>query len=328
MPKISVIVPVYNVEQYLAACVQSVLAQTYRDFELILVDDGSPDRCGALCDGYALQDGRVRVVHKKNGGLSSARNAGLDVMQGQYVTFIDSDDVVHPQYLEILLGLLERENADISMCYYDFFSTEGDWYSEHTDLKDISGEMLWTDELLADFIDHCRKVSLVSQCMKLYKSQIFSDFRMHEGYTQEDSMALPFVLERAKSIVRCRDKLYHWRWTPGSITRSSFSKRDFDMIEVYYCWTQFFTSRKSKQTKYFKRDFLRKTLYYYYKIQDEKPELMTDFSVHMKRYRKLLPKYIWVRKMPLREWAAYATFFFSPKAARKNYMRVYGDVGS
>lgn len=324
MPKISVIVPVYNVEQYLAACVQSVLAQTYRDFELILVDDGSPDRCGALCDGYALQDGRVRVVHKKNGGLSSARNAGLDVMQGQYVTFVDSDDVVHPQYLEILLSLLQKEDADISMCYYDFFSTEGDWYCANTDPQAVDYEILQTAELLANFHEHCRKVSLVSQCMKLYKSQIFSDFRMREGYVQEDSMALPFVLERANTIVRCRTKLYHWRWTEGSISRSVFNKRDFDHIEVSHCWYQFFKKRDRIQAQIFQKDFLRKTVYYYYKIKDEKPELMKDYLFHIKRYCRLLPKFIWSRGMSIRERAAYVIFVVSPKMARRFYEQVYG----
>ena len=94
MPQISVIVPVYKVEQYLSACVDSILTQTFRDFELILVDDGSPDNCGAMCDAYAAQDPRVRVIHQQNGGLSAARNAALDIAAGEYVTFIDSDDIV------------------------------------------------------------------------------------------------------------------------------------------------------------------------------------------------------------------------------------------
>ena len=113
---ISIIVPVYKVEKYLDRCIESVLAQTYTDFELILVDDGSPDNCPAMCDAWAEKDSRIRVIHKPNGGLSSARNAGLDIMKGEYVTFIDSDDTVLPNYLERLLTALTVNSADVSVC--------------------------------------------------------------------------------------------------------------------------------------------------------------------------------------------------------------------
>ena len=102
MPRISVIVPVYKVEQFLPACVQSILGQTFADFELILVDDGSPDGCGALCDAYAGQDGRVRVIHQKNGGLSAARNSGIAAAKGELLAFVDSDDLLHRRMLEVL----------------------------------------------------------------------------------------------------------------------------------------------------------------------------------------------------------------------------------
>lgn len=107
-PEISVIVPVYNVEKYLCRCVDSILNQTFTDFELILVDDGSPDNCGAICDEYAAKDSRIRVIHKTNGGLSSARNAGLDIAQGRYVMFCDSDDYVAANWCEVMLGVLAK----------------------------------------------------------------------------------------------------------------------------------------------------------------------------------------------------------------------------
>ena len=111
------IVPVYKVEKYLDRCVESIVNQTYRDFELILVDDGSPDNCPAMCDEWAQKDERIRVVHKKNGGLSSARNAGMDVMQGEYVCFVDSDDWIELDTLEVLMDLLKRyPQAQIAAC--------------------------------------------------------------------------------------------------------------------------------------------------------------------------------------------------------------------
>ena len=111
MPAVSIIVPIYKVEQYLDRCISSIFAQTYQDYELILVDDGSPDNCGKMCDDYAQKDNRIKVVHKKNGGLADARNAGLEIATGEYILFCDSDDYVHPQWCEIMLNAI-RNNPD------------------------------------------------------------------------------------------------------------------------------------------------------------------------------------------------------------------------
>ena len=113
---ISVIIPVYNVEEYLCRCVDSVLDQTYRNTEILLVDDGSPDNCPAICDEYARQDARVRVLHQENKGLSGARNAGIDVAKGQWLAFVDSDDYLAPDFLERLLEACERTGSDLSVC--------------------------------------------------------------------------------------------------------------------------------------------------------------------------------------------------------------------
>ena len=124
MPTISVIVPVYKVEAYLDRCVQSILNQTYIDFELILVDDGSPDRCGAICDAWAEKDSRIRVIHKQNGGLSDARNAGIEIAEGKYLTFVDSDDYIHPKMLEALYGAVREHGVKLSVC--GFAQTNGE----------------------------------------------------------------------------------------------------------------------------------------------------------------------------------------------------------
>ena len=124
-PKVSVIVPVYKVEKYLPECIESILAQTFPDFELLLVDDGSPDNSGAICDDYAARDPRIRVFHKENGGVSSARNLGLDNARGEWIAFVDSDDTVGEKYLEMLLDLLRKSNADISLCSWSMMSESG-----------------------------------------------------------------------------------------------------------------------------------------------------------------------------------------------------------
>jgi len=128
MANISVIVPVYKVEAFLSRCVESILAQTYRDFELILVDDGSPDGCGVLCDGYARRDSRVHVIHQENGGLSAARNTGIDWVfansVSRWIAFVDSDDWVHPDFLKVLYETAEKTACKLSVC--DYFRTAGE----------------------------------------------------------------------------------------------------------------------------------------------------------------------------------------------------------
>ena len=119
-PLISVIVPVYKVENYLDKCVESILVQTYKNLEILLVDDGSPDRCGEMCDEYAKADSRIKVVHKKNGGLSDARNVALDAMTGEYVAFVDSDDTIAKDYIEVLYGLIEKCQAQMSVVDFAF----------------------------------------------------------------------------------------------------------------------------------------------------------------------------------------------------------------
>lgn len=130
-PVISVIVPVYKAERYLNECIDSILAQTFSNFELILVDDGSPDRSGEICDQYAAKDKRIRVIHKPNGGVSSARNAGLDIARGEWITFVDADDMIAPDMLEKLFNKAEQENADIVTCDFKFLYPDGHTKIEH-----------------------------------------------------------------------------------------------------------------------------------------------------------------------------------------------------
>ena len=122
---ISVIVPVYKVEDCLDKCVRSIAGQTYTDLEIILVDDGSPDRCGAICDAWAQKDSRVHVIHKQNGGLSDARNAGMKIATGQFVSFIDSDDWIDPDFLEVLMTAMKEQNAQIAECAVELVDESG-----------------------------------------------------------------------------------------------------------------------------------------------------------------------------------------------------------
>ena len=319
---ITVIVPVYKAEKYIERCVSGILAQTFTDFELILVDDGSPDRSGALCDALAKTDDRIRVIHKENGGAATARNAGLDAAGGDYIAFVDADDLLHRQYLEYLHRLLTDHGAEIAMCHYDFFEDEAAVFSGPPPEEVI---LLHGPELLATFHQHCRKVSLISLCMKLYKKEIFDGLRIPEGFIEEDSMSLPLILERARTIVRSEARLYHWRVTPGSVTRSGFTAKAFAYIEVSRFQAEFFAARGSGEADHFQREFLQRVLKYYYKTRDEAPALMEALKPYLKQYRRLLPRYIRARGLCVREKAAYALFPLCPRAARGLYETVYGQ---
>lgn len=327
MCKISVIVPVYQAEKYIEDCVRSILSQTWGDFELILVNDGSPDASGEICNALAEQDDRIRVIHKENGGAATARNAGLDAARGDYIAFVDGDDLIHPQYLQLMLEMLQKDKADVAWCHYDFFTDEASVFSTPLDLERETEqtELEYGQEILKEFRKHERRTSLISLCMKLYKREIFDDLRLPTGYIEEDSIVLPLILDRVGVYSHTMLPLYHWRETAGSVTRSGLSEKNFAYIEVSRSQAEFFLERGSDQADGLQREFLQRTLKYYYRIRDEKPELMKAYRYHLKRYRKLFPRYIKAKGMTPRERLAYTVFLVAPKAARKLYMQVFGE---
>lgn len=220
-PLISVIVPVYKVEEYLAKCVDSLLNQTYDNLEIILVDDGSPDNCGAICDDYAHRESRVRVVHKENGGLSSARNAGIDVARGEYLGFVDSDDWLEPQTYEWLLDMALKENVKL-VCAgrYDCSSWTG---SRSVGLcpqkrEVISGEELTKRIFLWDNVDS-------AAWDKLYHASLFRQIRYPLGVVSED-LPTTYRLALDAGQVGMLDKpVYNYFHRDGSITTASFSPK-------------------------------------------------------------------------------------------------------
>lgn len=230
MPIISVIVPVYKVEPYLHQCVDSILAQTFTDFELILVDDGSPDNCGKICDTYAEQDPRVRVIHQENGGLSAARNAGIDAANGAYLTFIDSDDWVVSDYLKKLYSCIKDYTADVAICdKVEFWNDDFralDWTKNVGETICISGS-----EAAKRVYCVGTGVSIVA-CAKLFSYRLFEQLRFPVGKIHEDQAVIPILLYTAKVVVVSNYKAYMYRQHPDSIMRTGFSTRHLDDIEA------------------------------------------------------------------------------------------------
>ena len=223
---ISVIVPIYNVEKYLRKCIDSISNQTYRNLEIILVDDGSPDNCGKICDEYAKEDKRIRVIHKKNGGLSDARNAGIDIATGKYITFIDSDDYIENDYVNYLYDLIKKYNCDISICAYklkveDKINDFGKKYCE---------EKMTTEKCLERML--CERGFTVSAWAKMYKSDLFNDVRFPIGKICEDNGTTYKLIKKCKNIIYGNIGKYIYIVRDDSIMNSKFSLKKMDLIEL------------------------------------------------------------------------------------------------
>ena len=225
-PLISVIIPVYKVEAYLTACVESVLAQTYQNFELILVDDGSPDNCPQMCDAFAARDSRIRVIHKENGGLSSARNAGIDAAKGKYLAFLDSDDLWSPLFLERLYTAIEETDADFSVCLFRQFSETPAVLTPN----ESKTELLTQRQAFECFFNE-RNVTMVVAWNKLYRRYLFDAVRYPVGQIHEDEAVIHEIIGGAKTVAWVEEAHYHYRQAPGSITTSKFSLKRLD--EMY-----------------------------------------------------------------------------------------------
>lgn len=224
MPIISVVVPVYKVEPYLARCIDSILKQTFTDFELILVNDGSPDNCGKICDEYTQKDNRIQVIHKENGGLSSARNAGIDWAfansNSQWLTFIDSDDWIHPQYLELLLSGATSTNTDICVCEY----TKTSGFADFDNLDNVDMQNLTPEELFVNYY-----VTSVIACCKLYKKSCFENIRYPIGKLHEDEYTTYKILFEKSQISYLKEALYFYYTNPAGIMKSNWTPKKLDI---------------------------------------------------------------------------------------------------
>lgn len=223
-PLISIIVPVYKVEPYLRKCVDSILNQSYRNLEIILVDDGSPDNCGAICDAYAKQDQRVKVIHKDNGGLSIARNIGMAAATGKYLSFLDSDDIFPPAAMETLLNALEAEDAQIAI-------------GSHLRFSDVP-----PDDDYANVFVHCMSKTEAMEDMlkngcaswaRLYHRSVHSDVLFPDGEINEDEAIVLRLLDKCEKIVKTTAVVYYYRCRPESITTVSFHPKK--LIWVQHC---------------------------------------------------------------------------------------------
>ena len=225
---ISVIVPIYNVEKYLHKCIDSLIGQTLKDIEIILVDDGSTDKSGVICDEYGLKDNRIKVIHKKNGGLSDARNTGIDIAKGKYISFIDSDDWVDLQMFETLYNIAIKNDADI---------VQGDYIESYDENIRIEKSILEnitkynSEEILHNLYGY-NATKTVIVWNKIYKRELFNGIRFPKGKINEDEFTTYKILHKANIIIDTNIPIYYYRQREGSIMNSNFNIKRLDALEA------------------------------------------------------------------------------------------------
>lgn len=243
MIEISVIVPVYKVEQFLQRCVESILCQSFTEFELILVDDGSPDHCGVICDAYAEKDKRIHVIHQENGGLSAARNSGLDYVmansRSNWLAFVDSDDWLHPDYLKVLYDAAKQNSCRISGC--GFFNTTGEPLLEK---QDVSVSVMSADDY---YCGNFHGNATPAACNKLYHRDLFQSLRFPVGKLHEDEFTTYRVLYEAGQIGAVSAKLYAYYQNPDGITHSEWNPKRMDVLEAFEEQIRFAQNRENKR---------------------------------------------------------------------------------
>lgn len=215
-PLISIIVPIYKVEKYLEKCINSIISQTYKNIEIILVDDGSPDRSGDIADNFAKVDQRIRIIHKSNGGLSSARNVGIDIARGEYIGFVDSDDTIEPFMYEKLFNILKKENTKLSVCPFNYIYKKNRVHKKKSLGKDIT----------FDFYQAIIEMNLhryfdMTACSKLFHRSLFENIRFPVGKLSEDYYIMYKIFERAEKISYLDTPCYNYYQHQNSITHST-----------------------------------------------------------------------------------------------------------
>lgn len=229
--KISVIVPVYKVEKYLEKCVDSILNQTYSNIEVILIDDGSPDNCGKMCDTYAEKDSRVLVIHKENGGVSEARNEGMKAATGEYVSFVDSDDWLDSHMFEILYNRMQKEESDMSICNFLYVDEEGQPIVKENLNKPIKDELLTGEDAFGRLVGekYWYYITLVN---RLYRKIVLENIVFPNGKIHEDENVSHYILVKCKRISCVERPLYNYVQRDQSIMHSGYTIKNMDRIDA------------------------------------------------------------------------------------------------
>ena len=303
--KISVIVPIYNVAEYLPECIESVQKQTFDDFEIILVDDGSTDGSGKICDDYAANDARIQIIHQNNAGLSAERNAGLEIATGDYIAFVDSDDIVADEYLSCMYEEITAQSADMVIAQHKSFKQSVGGSKPNTQNKNsllVSGRE-------ACFIRYAGYDKVYPAVWgKLYRREIFNDLRFPLGRIHEDQYVISVALQKCRKILISDAELYYYRTRENSITNSVFSVNQFDNIILMNDVIAYYKQTGDTQLVSAAKKHRRKTLAQY-TIQARAAHIKNPSGCRM----NLLRAFVIARKVRGKDWCEWNLSMIYPK---------------
>lgn len=279
---VSIIVPIYNVEPYLDKCINSLVRQTYTNLEIILVDDGSKDKSGEICDLWAKKDNRIKVIHKKNGGASDARNKGLDIALGDIISFIDSDDYISIYFYEKLINIMEQTNADIVECGFTMFNKKekiNDSSINNFDFKSFN-----TQEAMQELILN-HNLSTIP-CNKIYKRHVIDKLRFKVGKINEDDFFTYLTFDNAKKITKVNTELYYYLQREDSTMGKIYQLNRLNEIEAKYERFKYIEKKYKDLTLLAKQDVLFSCMYSYQRL------LKTKQIYEINKGKKILKQYI------------------------------------
>lgn len=290
---VSCIVPVYNVEKYLEQCIESIVKQTHQNIEIILIDDGSTDSSSEICDRWKEKDSRIRVIHKENGGAAVARNLGIKQMRGEWFVFIDSDDYIHPQYIELLLRAVKKDDALLACCSYESFSSEPVQIFETYELK---SEQIILPEKKENFYQFANNL-VIMPWNKIYHSSLFENFTFYEGKINEDVGLSFYLVGTIKKYSKISIPLYYYRDNEGGVTKGIKSMRQMDIIDVSMRQYDYFL--RQQQVEY--ASLILKTCIDFFPglYCDLKESKKLDKKIFIRKYKKIYKLILKDRKI---EW--------------------------
>lgn len=276
-PTISVIVPVYNTQEYLRQCIESILAQTYRDIEVILVNDGSTDESPSICEQYALKDSRIKVIHQKNQGQASARNHALELAKGEWISFVDSDDMIHPQMLELLYNAVIGGRTHMSMCMYEeSVSVPALFFQDYGNDFQI---FALDEELLLNLLEKGQYPAWIA-CNKLVHKSIVDNALFTSGYFYEDNAVVCRWIYQAHIVSVVPYKMYFYRVNPKGTTKSTFNVKKLDYLWALKQIVSFFLNVKYyKLCSEFCCLYVRNAAYFYQLVLKDLKDKKIAFRV-------------------------------------------------
>lgn len=322
MDLISVIVPVYNVEKYIENCITSIINQTYQNLEIILVDDGSTDFSGIICDKYSEIDNRIKVLHKKNGGVASARNLGLEVSTGEWVAFVDSDDYIEEKMYEKLYNNAIKSCSEISMCtlkYKKLDNTIINPFKSFYDTKGIKSSL----DLLSNIYETDYTNSLcISFCTKIYRRHIFDSIKFREGIIYEDDDLSPKILIKDYKICILDEPLYIYVQNDKSLTNSRFSEKNFCFLLILHERIELFIKEYQKNLSIKTIEiYFNILIEYYFKALNN--GMLTSPEVYIEYGKKLVFKMIFSNQIKLKNKIRFLLFLFNKSLYKKITEKAY-----